>query len=674
MIDFSEMFPVVKDFDFETLQERKYYRKRDGSYAGSAHGAIKFPDMKNKGFSDEIKSLIVRIEGPPKEHYYVFYDPWSEVIKHVSTIYEDTPHLFALSKEEGGFGNDIEYAQEFYLRACHTYIMGIDEFQHGIISPCWGLVPKQKNEEFKRMTDMENPPSKTLKGNEQPDYSEPVREIDKRIEELFKEWRGLQPLKPKDQERLDEKIRLDWNFHSHHIEGNTLTYGETVALILEGKEEGIHPERDYMEIKAHDLAIEKIKEFVADKNRKITEADIRNLNQIILKEPFWKEAETPDGQKTQKEIIPGQYKKQPNHVRTETGEIFKFAEPLEVPAKMKELVEWFNAEISKMPLPPFDKQTISVHTLKTVETRRTTGAVVRRRRRSAKESNVGVATPSAVKDLILPITSFLAELHHRFICIHPFDDGNGRIARLWMNYVLMRLGYPPMVIKSEDKRNYFAALQKADNGDMDTFATYLGDVLVFWLEKGINAAKGGDIEDADDLDKRIILFKRNKDFEEIKPLSKEIVQELHDTLFIPVFETLESEFRQFTDFFFSGHNISFKAGTLSPNKDWKRILKTFVVGWGKGSSNTIEMSISYKQYKIIKPFDMAVRLSLVLHEFIYRMSIGAQVHSGGINRVFGEEKPYSRILSNSEIRDFIKKGKEDFFNQLQKEVERIEQQ
>ena len=103
-----------------------------------------------------------------------------------------------------------------------------------------------------------------------------LQETDKRIEKLFKEWRALQPLKPEDQKRLDKKIRLEWNYNSNHFEVNTLSYNETELLLIEGKEKGIHPERDYMEMKAHDLAINKVREFAEDKERKITEADIGN--------------------------------------------------------------------------------------------------------------------------------------------------------------------------------------------------------------------------------------------------------------------------------------------------------------------------------------------------------------------------------------------------------------
>jgi len=54
-----------------------------------------------------------------------------------------------------------------------------------------------------------------------------------------------------------------------------------------------------------------------------------------------------------------------------------------------------------------------------------------------------------------------AQLHTRFVTIHPFIDGNGRTARLLMNLELMRCGYPPAIIKQEERRSYFRALDNS---------------------------------------------------------------------------------------------------------------------------------------------------------------------------------------------------------------------
>ena len=58
----------------------------------------------------------------------------------------------------------------------------------------------------------------------------------------------------------------------------------------------------------------------------------------------------------------------------------------------------------------------------------------------------------------------LARLHNQFERVHPFLDGNGRTGRLVMNLVLVRSGYPPVIILKRQRSAYLAAMQRADGG------------------------------------------------------------------------------------------------------------------------------------------------------------------------------------------------------------------
>ncbi len=266
-----------------------------------------------------------------------------------------------------------------------------------------------------------------------------MKDLLEHIESLRKVFESLQPLSVENQQRLDRKVRLEWNFNSNHIEGNSLTYGETELLLIFGNTKGQHEIREFDEMRGHDIALKLIQDLANDNERGLTEAFIRQINKTILKEPFYKEAETPDGQVTRKLIKIGEYKSHPNHVKLVTGEMFYYASPQETPAKMFDFMNWYNE--------------------------------------------------ASLNKIFHPI-EVAAELHYNFVCIHPFDDGNGRIARLLMNYHLLKNELPPVIIKSADKRNYLFALHEADTGNIEAFKNYIAEQLLWSYEISIKAAKG----------------------------------------------------------------------------------------------------------------------------------------------------------------------------------------
>jgi Fic family protein len=311
----------------------------------------------------------------------------------------------------------------------------------------------------------------------------------------------LRPLSAEQENRIMQKFRLDWNYHSSNIEGNSLTYGETKALILFGQTAQAKPLKDHLEISGHDEAVKSIEEIIK-KERPLTESFIRELHEIILKQPYQVDAVTPDGKPTKKWVSVGKYKTVPNHVKTKTGEMFYFASPEETPAKMDDLMKWFSEEIKNG----------EIHT-------------------------VILAT----------------EFHYRFIRIHPFDDGNGRIARLLMNFVLMLKGYPPAIIKTEEKNDYYNALEQADAGNIDFFFNFICDHVNNSLELMLKAARGGEIEDADDLDKKLQLLKLRLGK---KPNSKVNIKKSSDSIksaieksIIPLIKELEQRLIDFDGFF-----------------------------------------------------------------------------------------------------------------------------
>ena len=318
------------------------------------------------------------------------------------------------------------------------------------------------------------------------------------LETQISEWhKRRQDMKYLDEERLWKKLRLEWNYNSNHIEGNTLTYDETELLLIHGRTAGGHPLRDYEEMKAHDVAIDHTRQL-ASSEQILGEGDIRNLNRILLKEPFWQSAATQDGSPTRKRIVPGRYKTQPNHVRTATGELHRFAEPEETPALMGDWTHNFRRHLERTAYP-------------------------------------------------LPL--FMAESHWRFLCIHPFDDGNGRTARLLTNYVLLQKDLPPVVIKSDDRDRYIGVLQKADLGHMLPLARFMLENVSWSLALAIRASKGESIREPDDMSKEIDIFVRRK--REWEPKRTDL--EALDSVFLmhvrPTLQRLEKRIKPLSQLF-----------------------------------------------------------------------------------------------------------------------------
>jgi Fic family protein len=75
-----------------------------------------------------------------------------------------------------------------------------------------------------------------------------------------------------------------------------------------------------------------------------------------------------------------------------------------------------------------------------------------------------------------------AFLHHQFVWIHPYHDGNGRVARLLMNLALLRFGYPIAVILNVDRAKYYETLKKADGGDKAPFVGFVAAAVEVSLD------------------------------------------------------------------------------------------------------------------------------------------------------------------------------------------------
>lgn len=231
------------------------------------------------------------------------------------------------------------------------------------------------------------------------------------LESLYRQWRGLQPLSERKKYLLNQRFTVDYNFNSNHIEGNTLTYGQTELLLLFGKVVGEGDLKDYVDMKASQLSLTMMQDEVKLKDTPLSQNFIRQLHKVLLREDYTVFHNLPGGIQTSYVIHAGRYKTRPNSVITRYGNRFEYASPEETPSLMADLVDWYN---------------------------------------DAEQS--GKYTP----------VELAALFHYRYIRIHPFEDGNGRIARLMVNYILARHDWPMIVVRSRNKQKYIEALHQTD--------------------------------------------------------------------------------------------------------------------------------------------------------------------------------------------------------------------
>ncbi len=223
---------------------------------------------------------------------------------------------------------------------------------------------------------------------------------------------------------IQEKLRIEWTYDSNALEGSTLTKGETYLFLREGLTVEGKPFKDFWDARNHAEAIDYLYAIIKDE-RPLTPGLMKEFNKLIMSGVTHTEAIDAVGQKVQKPATPGEYERLPNHVLQADGTIHRHTEPLHVPSEMEELFKWIEESL-------------------------------------------------AIKHAV--VVSAIA--HYNFVRIHPFDDGNGRGARLLMNLLLIKKQYAPAIIRKEQRRAYWEALSAADSGNLEPFTELMARSLL----------------------------------------------------------------------------------------------------------------------------------------------------------------------------------------------------
>lgn len=198
---------------------------------------------------------------------------------------------------------------------------------------------------------------------------------------------------------LLEQLRILWTHTSTAIEGNTLSLGETAFVLGEGLTIGGKPLKDHRDVEGHALAVDMM--FNLIKKDVITAADLFDMHKLVISERVM-DAYRPIGD----------WKNDNNYttyIKDNKLMTLEYSRYWEVPELMKRWLELLNNKIQAV----------------------------------ANEQD---------------IVDAYATLHISFVSIHPFWDGNGRIARLISNLPCLKLGYPPIVIENEKRYEYFNLL------------------------------------------------------------------------------------------------------------------------------------------------------------------------------------------------------------------------
>lgn len=226
-----------------------------------------------------------------------------------------------------------------------------------------------------------------------------------------------------------KKLQREWAIETGIIERlYTWDRGVTEVLIEQGIESSIishgsgisQPEADHIQalINDHMGIVEGLFSYVKGEEP-LTEHFIRGLQAQFTAHQDYTEAITESGEIIRVTLRKGEYKTLPNNPKRPDGVVHAYCSPELTKEEMESLVRMY---------------------------------------RSA-ESTYSPEIKSAW-------------LHHRFTQIHPFQDGNGRVARALASLVFLRDGLFPLVVRDSDRKEYIGALETADTGDLKPLVTF----------------------------------------------------------------------------------------------------------------------------------------------------------------------------------------------------------
>lgn len=231
-----------------------------------------------------------------------------------------------------------------------------------------------------------------------------------------------------------------WHLEAHHstaLEGNTLVIREVEALLDRGRAVGAKPLKEYMEVKGYGDAASWVyaqahRGDLVELDSAISLQELRRIHATLM-EPVWQVAPHPEASDREG---PGNFRE--HDIHPFDGGMTPPSWPL-VPARLQDWIERANSGVGELRTDSGDR----------------------------------------------PLPEVLAVIHNEFEQVHPFIDGNGRTGRLALNLLLVRLGYPPIVVLKQQRDAYLSAMQRADDGDPGLLGELLARAMLDNLNRFI---------------------------------------------------------------------------------------------------------------------------------------------------------------------------------------------
>ena len=270
------------------------------------------------------------------------------------------------------------------------------------------------------------------------EFSEDARAAESELRALSEEWKKRRAeTDPQELDKFNRELNREWSIETGLIErAYYLERGTTQLLIERGFVEGLIPHRNGQHpaevitmLRDHENVLGALFDF-ADSGRDLSVGYVKELHAEMLRAQETVVGADQFGNKTHIPMNHGLFKKRPNNPHTPEGKLHEYCPPEQVDSEMDRLMEMHKKHSAHSPL------------------------------------------------------ASAAWLHHRFVQIHPFEDGNGRIARCLASLVFIRAGMFPMVVMNEERGEYLDALDDANRGSLSPFVCRLAE----WQKRYFNKA------------------------------------------------------------------------------------------------------------------------------------------------------------------------------------------